>query len=791
MARMSQARASRRWHSRSRRPCRAAAAPAARGHVQRVDGPGRGRARPAVRLPGDADVRRASPKGSGRPISRGCACSAARSADLVNMAMGGGGTTVENSITWSYELALPPGARGPVTIGAAHVRVGGRELASNAVTVRVGAAAPARRRSGAAPARPVSARPVRRRARREQPVSSSASAAFLRAVADKSRAFVGEQVTVTWYLYLAEPQSNFQPVTQPKTDGFWIEDIPSTNPQGRLAFTDRSRAGSTTRSRSSCSGAVPAGARQADGDADGGGGLAGRLLRTRAAPAAPQVRAADDRGGGAAAGGPAGRFPPGNVGQYTLDVGVDRTAVAVGEAVTLTLTVRGIGNVRNVARRPCRRCRLEGLRAQENVVLDARGRAGAQDAEVLMLPEQPGKTTIPALELATFDPAAKRYVRRRASRSAWSAARRRAARRRPRAAGGPPRAPARTSSPPRSGPSAARHAWPRSRRDVPARRRLQVALSRRRWRSSRSRSFGRVRGRLARDTRRTSRRRMRRIVRRRLRAAEAHREAGRAAEFYIEIERVLREVLAASLGGGGQGPAPGRAGATLLRARGMPADDVGARAVRAGGVRRGALLARRRAGRQPAQDAMLERAAALIDTVEKAPLRERGSGVRPALRALALAGLRCWRARQRARRPRRRGLAARQRSLPARRLRRRRRGLRGARPAGRGVGRLASTSATPTFARGRSARRSGRSSARRRLIRTTRTRATTWTRRASWRHGAPAIESRARTRIPRGCGWSAGCRPRRDDLVLRRRSTSASSPSVGAPPGAATSRVRR
>ena len=74
-------------------------------------------------------------------------------------------------------------------------------------------------------------------------MSSSAQAAFLRAVADKRRAFVGEQVTVTWYLYLAEPQSNFQPVTQPKSDGFWMEEIPSTNPQGRLAFTDQVEGG--------------------------------------------------------------------------------------------------------------------------------------------------------------------------------------------------------------------------------------------------------------------------------------------------------------------------------------------------------------------------------------------------------------------------------------------------------------------------------------------------------------------------------------------------------------------
>ena len=57
----------------------------------------------------------------------------------VNMMMGGGGPRSSSNVTWSYQLALPAGAKGSVTIGAAHVRVGGQELASNAVPVRVGA----------------------------------------------------------------------------------------------------------------------------------------------------------------------------------------------------------------------------------------------------------------------------------------------------------------------------------------------------------------------------------------------------------------------------------------------------------------------------------------------------------------------------------------------------------------------------------------------------------------------------------------------------------------------------
>ena len=164
----------------------------------------------------------------------------------MSVQMGGGTTVVQNTLTWVWQLALPAGAKGTVTIPPARVRVGGRELATNSVVVRVGA--------------PGSAPP----AQRSRPhggglfprgmfgdtdevesggQSSSPGAAFIRAVADKHRVFVGEQVTVTWYLYLTEPQNNFQPVTQPRTDGFWSEEVPSTNPQGRLAFTEEVQGG--------------------------------------------------------------------------------------------------------------------------------------------------------------------------------------------------------------------------------------------------------------------------------------------------------------------------------------------------------------------------------------------------------------------------------------------------------------------------------------------------------------------------------------------------------------------
>ena len=216
--------------------------------------------------------------------------------------MGGGQTSVQNGYTWRYQLMLPPGAKSGVTIGPAHVRVAGRDVASNPVQVRIGAGAARPPAAARVPGGGLFPRGLFDDGPPEEPAASSSGVAFIRAVADKPRAFVGEQVTVAWYLYLTEPQNNFQPLAQPRTDGFWVEDVPSTNPQGRLAFTDQVEGGRSYQvALLRQEGAVPAGARQADRDGDGGRGVARRLLRPAGAVPPPQVGPAGDRGGGAAA----------------------------------------------------------------------------------------------------------------------------------------------------------------------------------------------------------------------------------------------------------------------------------------------------------------------------------------------------------------------------------------------------------------------------------------------------------------------------------------------------------
>lgn len=104
-------------------------------------------------------------------------------------------------------------------------------------------------------------------------------------------------------------------------------------------------------------------------------------------------------------------FSPSNVGHYTLTTKVDRTTVAANEPVTLEVVIAGEGNVKFVDPGPWPE--LEGLRRYDPKV-ETRLRKGStlggeRRYEFLLIPERGGTVTIPAHELAFFDPVAERY----------------------------------------------------------------------------------------------------------------------------------------------------------------------------------------------------------------------------------------------------------------------------------------------------------------------------------------------------------------------------------------------
>jgi hypothetical protein len=473
------------------------------------------------------------------------------------------GQSVVQKLSWRYQLVAPAG-KGSFTIGAAHVRVGGRELSTKPLTVRVGGAGGMF--PGAAPKE--SSGP---------PAISGGEAdavASIRAAASKTRVYVGEQVKVGWYLYLTESQRNFESKVQPRTDGFWSEEIPSPNPPRQLSFTDRYVDGrhyqvAVLLERALFPlqpGKLTVTPMEADVSSGGGDFFFPRPVRVRHLASDPLVIEAiplptEHK--------PAG-FTPGNVGRYTIEATVDRTQVAVGDAVTLTLTAKGIGNVRNL--RLPELPALDGWKRYEpkaNVeVQPGEETTGTSSIEWLLRPERPGAATIPAITLATFDPVAKQYKELRtapieivvtgeaapmASRPATSSP-----------AGGVDNVIAAQIRPirVRARPAGARAATfvhtAAFKATLVAPPLMFLALV----------FGGRLRARLGGETDATRRRRLRAQAHRRLRDAEAHRAAGRIGDAYVEIDRVLRDVLSERLGTPVGGLRLDEI-ATLLRAHGL------------------------------------------------------------------------------------------------------------------------------------------------------------------------------------------------------------------------------
>jgi hypothetical protein len=338
-------------------------------------------------------------------------------------------------------------------------------------------------------------------------------------------------------------------------------------------------------------------------------------------------------------------FEASNVGRFTIAARADRGSIAVGEALTLTIEIHGQGNLRNL--RAPELPRLDGWKSYQpkvTVALDP-GEivSGTKTVEYLIMPERAGTTMIPSFELAFFDPATKAYDVAKSDPLRVEVV--------PDAAG---QAKGGAVAAAGAGAAAANAAGPIENvisaeiRPIRAHASLKRDVGATFYRSRPflgvllapplalllGRFIARLRERLAQDSQRNRRRRVRQMVRQRLGAAEDHRDAGRWSAFYIEIDRVVRDVLAARL----RRPVSGLRMdelRDLLLARGMPAEeasrviaelescDLARFAPTAGADAEAAPAARERAsGAREQMNAALERAGELIVAIDRVPLRD-------------------------------------------------------------------------------------------------------------------------------------------------------------------------
>ena len=573
------------------------------------------------------------------PDLRGFRTLAERPSQSTQMQMGGGGTFVRQVYGWHYDvLALD---RGSFSVGPARVRVDGRELRTEKIAIAVvdsAQAQPARRPGRGLPfgipnpglpfpglgvdndSPPADTQPGRGRRN------------FLRVQTNKLKAYVGDEISVEWSLYLTERQDKYGTTAEPRTDGFWVEDRTPASPHAGLSLTEQAYEGRTYLVAPLMKkalfplhpGRLTISPLESEISRVDFFGATLRTERLKTEPLTIEVLPLPTAG-------QPPKFDTSAVGHFTLRVEVDRDRVNVGEAVTLKLAISGQGNLRKLAAPPLPR--LDGWKAYEpkvSVTLDPGERvAGTKVVEYLLLPERAGVTTIPPFSLAFFDPERGTYgseesnpLRIEVSTDGSQPVGTRPAGAVPGTVGsGSSAAAARGENvlaldirPPRNRPTLRRDLGTsfyqsRGLLLVVAAPPLALALTT---------LLAFARERLSKETESARRRKLRRLARRRLRTAETCLREGRLAQAFGEIERVLREFLTGKLGTQIAGLSWDELRSTLAQAGLAPAlVDATLAALE------DCYRARFAPGSLAAQEvrAVRDRASEIILQIEKAPLR--------------------------------------------------------------------------------------------------------------------------------------------------------------------------
>jgi len=230
---------------------------------------------------------------------------------------------------------------------------------------------------------------------------------FLRAMLDKKQVYVGEQVTLSLYIYSRVDLSSVDAVTMPKLEGFWSEDVESPT---QLSGEQRVVNGVPYRTyllrrralfpmKSGTLSITPA-----EADITTGFLFAGHRVHRKSNDLDVQVKP----------------LPPGapkglsnaQVGEWRLSMEVTPTTVELGQPVTVKVILEGTGNVKNVT--PPRlqvpaALKVYDPKTTDKVAPNKFRIQGNRVQEYLVMPQRTGTFTLEALEFPYFDPKTGRY----------------------------------------------------------------------------------------------------------------------------------------------------------------------------------------------------------------------------------------------------------------------------------------------------------------------------------------------------------------------------------------------
>lgn len=243
---------------------------------------------------------------------------------------------------------------------------------------------------------------------------------FLQAEVDKTRPYVGQQVTLTLKFYIAVQHYGSPKLIDPTTTGFWTEPL-GNRPMYRQSIGGRTyrvfeiqyalfptQTGELTIGRATVRAKV---ADRTTRSRDPFGMFddffsSGREVSVRSAPVTLNVRPLPQEGR-------PGDFT-GSVGDFEISASADKRSVEVNQPLTVTIKIQGKGNIKSVAKPTIPELddfRMYEASATENVANLQGVIGGTMTYEEVFIPRVPGDLEIPSIEYSFFDPDRNQYRR--------------------------------------------------------------------------------------------------------------------------------------------------------------------------------------------------------------------------------------------------------------------------------------------------------------------------------------------------------------------------------------------
>lgn len=299
------------------------------------------------------------------------------------------------SKSWSYTLV--PREVGEFTIGAAEVDFGGDVYRTDPIEVEViegGAAAP----------------PARTEERPSSGVESAGRDIFITTSVDKKRAFVDEQITLSFKFYRRASMLDRPRYAAPDLTGFWVEELGDQDEYYEVVDGREYR---VTELKTALFGAKPGTATIGPATLSYQEGRSGfpffsggrpRTLTTRPIEveiaSLPREGRPEDFGGA--------------VGSFSVSATLDSDSVPALSPVTLRMRIEGVGNIRTAAAPEL--AEIPGFRMYESGTSTKITRknysvGGVKTYEYVLVPQAAGTLTVPGVSFAYFDPAKGSYER--------------------------------------------------------------------------------------------------------------------------------------------------------------------------------------------------------------------------------------------------------------------------------------------------------------------------------------------------------------------------------------------